>query len=166
MRFSNSQHFYVENFWQAWHTLCTLQISCRNYLQPGKTGPLKNARNDSLQDVGKPTLHSSSNRRKDSEDMHANQNFRDSSLRNNESTRYTGNVFPQDNARAAEAGSDMGRQNNIKGSAINNTQSKAFVGLMSNHIVHTKQSKESPEALADFIDDDDLLGVIMYTSAS
>ncbi|OAY39796.1 ATP-dependent DNA helicase Q-like 4A isoform X1 [Manihot esculenta] len=145
---------------KAWHTLCTLQISCRNYLQPGKTGPLKNARNDSLQDVGKPTLHSSSNRRKDSEDMHANQNFRDSSLRNNESTRYTGNVFPQDNARAAEAGSDMGRQNNIKGSAINNTQSKAFVGLMSNHIVHTKQSKESPEALADFIDDDDLLGNI------
>ncbi|KAF2319851.1 hypothetical protein GH714_019616 [Hevea brasiliensis] len=144
---------------KAWRTLSSLQISRRNYLQPGKTGPFKGARNDSLQDVGQPTLQSLSNSRKYSERMHVPQHFGESSVRNNESERNTGNVFPQDNARAAEAGNDTGQQSDIKGSAANNTQSKAYASSFSNHIVHTNQNKESTEALAD-IDDDDLLGNI------
>ncbi|XP_012071305.1 ATP-dependent DNA helicase Q-like 4A isoform X1 [Jatropha curcas] len=136
---------------KAWHTLSSLQISCRSYLQPGKTGPTKDARND---------LKSSSNNCKYSERTLVHQNFSESRVKNNESVRYMGNSFPQDNARAAEARNSVGQQTEIKASGANNTLSRDFAGSFNNHNIHTNQNRESAEASADFIDDDDLLGNI------
>ncbi|XP_002530679.2 ATP-dependent DNA helicase Q-like 4A isoform X1 [Ricinus communis] len=144
---------------KAWHALSCLQISCRNYLQPGKTGPLKNA--NLLQDVGqRPTFCSSSDGGKYSECLHVHQNFSESGAKNNKSERYMGNYVPQDNATAAETGNGLQRQSQIKASAANNTESKTFSGSFSDHSVYTSHNKESAEASTDFIDDDDLLGNI------
>ncbi|XP_050210457.1 ATP-dependent DNA helicase Q-like 4A isoform X2 [Mercurialis annua] len=145
----------------AWHTLSGLQISSRNCPQPGKTGPLKNARNNLLQTVGqRSTIQSSTDGGKYSECSHVHRNDSESSAKNIESEKYIGKFVPENNARSAEAGNGLRQQSQTKGSAANNVQFKASSGSFSNHNGYTSHNMESAEASTDFIDDDDLLGNI------
>lgn len=157
---------FVENFWQAWHALSSLQISSRSYIRPGKTGALKNANDDLSHDVGRrSTLQSSSNASKYSERMPA-QNLSATTAKNSVSARNEGNFLPADNARPVQAGNDRGWQTQVNGSRVNSIQSNVLPGSFSNRIVHTSQTKRYEENLAGCIDDDDDLFKVIHTIVS
>lgn len=152
----NPQRLQSSQVEKAWHALSTLQISSRNYIRPGQTGPVKNVSEDLSGNVGqRPTFQSSSNISKYSEGVYAQKNL---SGKNSEAAKHMGNVIPADNASHVQSGNNQGWPSDIKASSgVNTNQSNVLAGSFVNHTVQTCQTKEFVETSADYIDDDDLI---------
>lgn len=151
---------WLEWFWQAWHTLSSLKISCRNYIRPGVSIPVENAGSDTSRNFcRRATLQSSSGHSKFSEPMHNHQNHSQTSVKASEPVRCTGSFLPSHDVRAMEAGNGLVGSNESKASVVNNSDIKFSDGSFSNHSLHASQKNESAEVLADDIDDDEILKV-------
>lgn len=152
----NPQRLQSSQVEKAWHALSTLQISSRNYIRPGKTGPVKNVSEDLSGNVGqRPTFQSSCNISKYSEGVYTQKNL---SGKNSEAAKHMGNVIPADNASHVQSGNNQGWPSDIKASSgFDTNQSNVLAGSFVNHTVQTCQTKEFVETSADYIDDDDLI---------
>ncbi|KAK6240973.1 hypothetical protein SCA6_006362 [Theobroma cacao] len=148
------QHTQVE---KAWQILSSFPTSCRTYLRPGTTAPVKNS-NDEISHNwrGRSTLTNSSDM-KWSKHMHVSRNVNETDGKINEVGRCMASSFPSSNANAVEDGNHLQRHSEIKASMSNCSNSKVLGGSLWNHIVHASQLEQSAEVLADEIDDDDLL---------
>ena len=147
----------MEIILQAWHALSTLQISSRNYIRPGKSGPVKNVSEDLSGNAGqRATFQSSCS--KYSEGVDAQKNL---SGKNSEAAKHMGNVISADNASYVQSRNNKGWPSDIKASSGAGTkQSNVLDGSSVNHNVKTCQTKEFVETSTDYIDDDDLIEVI------
>lgn len=152
----NPQRLQSSQVEKAWHALSTLQISSRNYIRPGKTGPVKNVSEDLSGNVWqRPTFQSSCNISKYSEGVYTQKNL---SGKNSEAAKHMGNVIPADNASHVQSGNNQGWPSDTKASSgFETNQSNVLAGSFVNHTVQTCQTKEFVETSADYIDDDDLI---------
>lgn len=154
----------MEHFWQAWHTLSCLQISCRTYTRPGVSIPVMNADSDSSRDVSRQaTLQSSYDSSKYSEPMHKHRNLGHSYVKVSETARDTGSVYSLDKARGTEAGKSLGGQNEIKLSVVNNSYTKFSEGSFTNQTEHISQMNKSADFVFDDVDDEEILKVTNFT---
>ncbi|XP_057978261.1 ATP-dependent DNA helicase Q-like 4A isoform X2 [Malania oleifera] len=155
----NIQRLQSPQVGKAWQALSALKISCRHYIRPGKTVlPVKDNFVDFPQDVrGKTTVQSSSDRtNRFPESMHTDQNFNKNNAKISNSARYMGNSFQEGDICAA-AGKDLGGQNEYEATKLQNFDAQIIDGSFGYHTSHTIQVKESAEAFANDIDDDDIL---------
>ncbi|KAF9685004.1 hypothetical protein SADUNF_Sadunf03G0009200 [Salix dunnii] len=150
----NPQRLLNSQVEKAWHALSTLQISSRNYIRPGKSGPVKNVGEDLSGNAGqRPTFQSSCS--KYSEGVYAQKNL---SGKNSEAAKHMGNVISADNASYVQSRNNQGWPSYIKASSGAGTKQSNFLdGSSVNHNVKTCQTKEFVETSTDYIDDDDLI---------
>ncbi|KAG5248487.1 DNA helicase family protein [Salix suchowensis] len=148
----NPQRLLSSQVEKAWHALSTLQISSRNYIRPGKSGPVKNVSEDLSGNAGqRPTFQNSCS--KYSEGVYAQKNL---SGKNSEAAKHMGNVISADNASHVQYRNNQGWPSDIKASSRADTK-QTLDGSFVNHNVQTCQTKEFVETSTDYIDDDDLI---------
>lgn len=149
----------MENFWQAWHTLSNLQISCRKYTKPGKTVQVKDLHNNVSHSVGGRTISQSTfSIERSLEGIQTHKNFSETNSKISQPGRSMGNNFSSSNVRAMEA-----EKSQIRASIVNNSHSQNLDRSFNNHTVHIDQVKESAGIFAGNLDDDDILEVIHIT---
>lgn len=152
------------SFWQAWQVLSSGQLSCRNYVKPGKTVPvLKDVSIQSSQNVRRTTQQSPS----DIENKFSGHipTHKDSSGTNakfsSEPTKCMGTSFPFHPSEVDEAGKVARGQNEGYRSTVNSFHAQTTNETFGNHMAHTNQANGLSHACTD---DDDILEVIYYFS--
>jgi hypothetical protein len=151
----------MENFWQAWHVLSNLHISCRKYTKPGKTVQVKALSNNVSHSVGRRTISQgpfSIERRL--EGIQTHKNFSETNGNISQPGRCMGNNFSSSNDRAVEAEKSPVGQSQMRASIVNNSHSQNLRRSFNNHTVHIDQVKDSTENFAGVLEDDDILEVI------
>ncbi|XWS54876.1 hypothetical protein CRYUN_Cryun10bG0127200 [Craigia yunnanensis] len=152
----NSQKFQHIQVEKAWHFLSSLPTSCRTYLRPGTTAPVKNSIDEISHNWrGRSTLTDSSDM-KWSEHMHAHPNSNETGGKIN-GLGCIASSFPSSNANAVEGGNNLQGHGEIKASVFNHGNSKVLGGSLRNHTAHAGQLEQSAEVFANEIDDDNLL---------
>ncbi|KAF4357186.1 hypothetical protein F8388_003333, partial [Cannabis sativa] len=144
---------------KAWHILSNMQISCRNYVKPGKTIQVKGISAENCHGAGKTTLRCSSNIDRSSAHSKTHPYFSATTAANvkvSEPTSCTGKYFPPNNVEAAEPGKSVGGQRHI-GAPTVYASGQQVGGSVGNHNVHghTSQRKESQKVCVTDLDDDD-----------
>ncbi|KAJ6416185.1 hypothetical protein OIU84_004895 [Salix udensis] len=148
----NPQRLLSSQVEKAWHALSTLQISSRNYIRPGKSGPVKNVSEHLSGNAGqRPTFQSSCS--KYSEGAYAQKNL---SGKSSEAAKHMGNVISADNTSHVQSRNNQEWPSDIKASSGAGTK-QTLDGSFVNHNVQTCQTKEFVETSTDYIDDDDLI---------
>ncbi|XP_062077326.1 ATP-dependent DNA helicase Q-like 4A isoform X2 [Humulus lupulus] len=146
---------------KAWHILSSMQISCRNYVKPGKTIHVKGISADYCHDAGKTTLRCSSIIDRSSAHTQTHPYYSATSVKVSEAgpTSCAGKYFPPKNVEAAEPGKSVGGQRQIGASTIYGSGQQVVGGSVGNHNVHshTNQIKESQNVLVSDLDDDEIL---------
>lgn len=142
----------MENFWQAWHALSNLQISCRKSIKPGKTVLVKNLSDNASHDVGRTISQSSFDIDRSSEHMQTHKIFSETNGKISQPGRCVDNHFASTNVRDVEAEKSVAGQSQIRTSIVNNSQilDRSF----SSRAVHIDHVRESAEILAGDVDDD------------
>ncbi|KAK8624994.1 hypothetical protein V6N13_089878 [Hibiscus sabdariffa] len=149
------QHTQVE---KAWQILSSLPTSCRTYLRPGTSAPVKTSNDEiSHNRRGRSTLVESSGM-KQSENMHAHPNSNKTECIVNGFERCMTSSFPSNNTNSVEAGNSIRGNTETKAPVFfNHGNSKVLGGSLSNQTVCADQQGQSVAVLANEIDDDDLL---------
>jgi hypothetical protein len=143
----------MENFWQAWHVLSNLQISCRKNVKPGKTVLVKNLSSNVSHDVGRrTTLQGSFDIDKSSECIQTHKTCSETNGKISQPGRCVGNHFASTGVRDVEAEKSLTGQSQIRTSIVNNSQ--IFDRSFSRHAVHIDHVKESAGILGGDVDDD------------
>lgn len=157
--------FVFLSFWQAWQVLCSGQLSCRNYVKPGKTVPvLKDVSNQSSQNVRRTTQQYQQSP-SDIENKYSGhtQTHKDSSATNakfiNEPSKSMGTSFPFHPSEVDKVGNVARGQNEGYRSTVNSFHAQNKNETFSNHMAHTNQANGLSR---DCLDDDDILEVINY----
>ncbi|KAA8536559.1 hypothetical protein F0562_029037 [Nyssa sinensis] len=142
---------------KAWQALSSLQLSCRNYIKPGKTTPLVKGVSDSLsQDVRRTSQQcTSAVNNKFSGHMRTHQNISETNCRLGGSVR--GFSFPSSCTDVAAAGKAVSGQSEGHTSMLNNSHARDVNGLSSNHTSHSSQMNGFEDSFPSGIDDDDIL---------
>ncbi|GLT86281.1 hypothetical protein SLE2022_044270 [Rubroshorea leprosula] len=152
----NIQRLQNPKFEKAWQVLSSLPKSCKTYIRPGTTIPVKDSVDENSHNPReRSTLQNSSDIRKHTEYTHVYQNFNEINGKATESARCMTNSYSSTSIDAVEAGNNMGSHNEIRSSMFNHTHTKDLRGSLGNHTVNTNQLNQS--VLADDIDDDDIL---------
>ncbi|XVE93247.1 hypothetical protein REPUB_Repub01dG0173900 [Reevesia pubescens] len=151
------KHTQVEKAWQIHSSLPT---SCNTYLRLGTIAPVKNS-NDEISHnwKGRATLTYSSDM-KWSKHMHVHLKSNETDGKINGFGRCMASSFPSSNANAVEGGNNLRGHSEIKASMFNHGNSKVLGGSLRYHTAHAGRVEQSAEALANEIDDDDLLNDI------
>ncbi|KAJ7946603.1 DNA helicase, ATP-dependent [Quillaja saponaria] len=129
---------------KAWHALSALQISSRNYVKPGRT--VKITSGVSHEDRRNPALRISPENKNSSETLQSHRVFSENNAKAD--------------ARAVEAGNGMRSRDAIRTPMVNNQCSPVFEGSFNKHSNSTSQINRSAMAMADDINDDDILECI------
>lgn len=140
-----------------------MQISCRNYVKPGKTIHGKGVVAETCYDVGETTVRSSSNIDRSSGQTQTHQYNGATSVKVSEPTSCTGNYFPSSNVEATEAGKSVGGQRQNRASTGYSSGHQVLGGSVGNHNVHNSQIKDSEKVLVPDMDDDEILEVILFS---
>lgn len=142
---------------KAWQVLSSGQLSCRNYVKPGKTVPvLKDVSIQSSQNVRRTTQQSPS----DIENKFSGHmpTHKDSSGTNakfsSEPTKCMGTSFPFHPSEVDEAGKVARGQNEGYRSTVNSFHAQTTNETFGNHMAHTNQANGLSHACTD---DDDIL---------
>ncbi|KAK9044368.1 hypothetical protein V6N11_072674 [Hibiscus sabdariffa] len=155
----DSQKFQYTQVEKAWQILSSLPTSCRTYLRPGTTAPVKTSNDEiSHNQRGRSTLTESSCM-KQSENMHVHPNSNETDGKVNGYESFMTSSFPSNNFNSVEGGNNLRRNSEIKASvfSFSHGNSKVLGGSLRNQTAHAEQLGQSAEVLANEIDDDDLL---------
>ncbi|PPD89854.1 hypothetical protein GOBAR_DD13201 [Gossypium barbadense] len=154
--FARLELFYG-NLSQAWQILSSLPASCRTYLKPGTSAPVKTSTDEiSHNRRGRSTLVEPSGM-KWSEHMHVHPNSSETDGKVNGFGRCMTSSFPSNNANTMESGNNLRGNSGITTSMFSHSNSKVSGGSLKNQTFHGVQQEQSAEVLANEIDDDDLL---------
>ncbi|KAK8259160.1 hypothetical protein V6Z12_D13G037900 [Gossypium hirsutum] len=153
----NSQIFQHTQVEKAWQILSSLPASCRTYLKPGTSAPVKTSTDEiSHNRRGRSTLVEPSGM-KWSEHMHVHPNISETDGKVNGFGRCMTSSFPSNNANTMESGNNLRGNSGITTSMFSHSNSKVSGGSLKNQTFHGVQQEQSAEVLASEIDDDDLL---------
>lgn len=150
------------NLSQAWQILSSLPASCRTYLKPGTSAPVKTSTDEiSHNQRGRSTLVEPSGMQR-SEHMHVHPNSSGNDGKVNGFGRCMTSSFLSNNPNVVESGNNLRGNSEITTSMFSHSN-KVSGGSLKNQTFHGVQQEQSAEVLADEIDDDDLLKVICFT---
>uniref|UniRef100_A0A5B7ATW1 DNA 3'-5' helicase n=1 Tax=Davidia involucrata TaxID=16924 RepID=A0A5B7ATW1_DAVIN len=161
---------------KAWQALSSLQLSCRNYIKPGKTAPLVKDVSANLSQVVRRTSQQCTSvmNNKFSGHMQTHQNFGETNVKLGESTTCMDASFPSGCTNVAATGKVVNGQsvgptsmlNNSRKvvsqsvghtSMLGNSHAQVINGLSNNHTSHASQLNGPKDTFPDGIDDDDIL---------
>ncbi|GMI88192.1 hypothetical protein like AT1G10930 [Hibiscus trionum] len=148
------QHTQVE---KAWQILSSLPTSCKTYLRPGTTAPVKTSNNEISHNQRRRSTLTESSGMKQSENMHVHPNSNETDGKVNGYGRFTTSSFPSNNANSVLGGNNLRGNSEIKASVFGHGNSRVLGGSLRNQTVHAEQLGQSAEVLANELDDDDLL---------